>query len=122
MVVVAVVMGMSALTVALAPPPAPRKPVAPTAAGSGGTPAPPAAERLSAEEEGQVLDVEVGTAVRIEVESVRPVQIQLGAGGPIDVAHPQLPARFSRYFGVAGETPVLLPGDGYRRIGIVRAR
>lgn len=107
LVVVAVLMGLSALAASLSPPP--RNP-APTPARSGPE-APdslPLLETVSAERANQVVIARPGRRLRLEVSARRPTVVQLGQGGPIRTAQPTLPARFDLLAGATGGRDVIV--------------
>jgi hypothetical protein len=96
LILIAVLLGVSALAAGLAPPPErTRSPVegvvpSPTAADE----ADPDIQVVSAAEENQSIEAEAGRRLRIEVTSDRYGSVQLGADGPIESVQPGSPAHF----------------------------
>jgi hypothetical protein len=143
LVLVAVLMGLTALAAsvapremrtrpdgAVAPPGAPiptPRPAEPEAAGrdpvmvAGEPPVQP----LDAAREDQVIEAEVGERVRIEVSADELSSVQIGQDGPIEPIDPAAPARFDLLYTRPARLPIRIvtpdPTEP-RTIGVLRVR
>ena len=122
------VMAVSALVSPVAPEGGGERPAPASAPEEAATPGPdqtdlePAAGRpfvLSAEETRQVVSLPPETEARVEVHADRPVSIQLGEDGPIELAEPGTPAVFPVYGDPGAEGPIRRLDEPEREIGRV---
>jgi hypothetical protein len=118
LILVAVLMGLTALAASVAP----RQPVTredreaatPTPAPAGEPTVTTVYKKLSAEEGESVVTVREGDLVELEVEAVEPDSVSVL--GRIDTVDPTTPARFSLIAGKPGEYPIELLEAG-RQVG-----
>ena len=128
LVLVAVLMGLTALAASLTPPP---QPVPRNRTATGATPAPAAAEpgpavvartvsaRLSEEGRPRTISARTGDTIELDVSGSTPDTVvidDLAVSEPVD---PDSPAQVQIYADMPGTYPVLLLDSG-RRIGAVR--
>ena len=75
---------------------------------------------LSAEATGQVVSLTPRSEARLEVHADRPVSIQLGDDGPIELAEPGTPALFPLFGDAGTEVAIRRLDEPVRDIGRIR--
>ncbi len=151
LILVAVLMGLTALAALVAPresalersaratpTPAPALTPAPTPAdpeaeprreddveGETDVPGEPPLRRLEADGSGQVVDARVGQRVRLAISADETATVQIGTGGRIEAIDPDSPARYDLLFTRPVREEIRVLGADLRplrTIGVVRVR